>query len=601
MYTDASPAITNVEDVLDGVAGVREQLRLLDRGLVVLAVEWAKHHPTDPYPPDHPGFEGMEDQWVFDQLSAKGCLAFDDDSITEFAIAAGLTEHTARKLVRESLMLVHLLPRVWSRVLAGGLDVWRARLLAGDCFDLTPAAVDFIDRHMSERTARITQTSRDRIVAEARKRFMAEAEETEDDQAKSMRAVEVYTNEHHRGIVPVLGHMDLPDALALDAALTAGAQALKDAGSDAPLGTRRAWALGDLARSATGHGTLFSDSFADGGAVLSPEPADLPKGTWVPADLADTVPPTEPAPRPFWNGKGASPPGVKLFIHLPHSAVSEPSRGVAAVEGKGVPGPIVCDPRTIREWFTRPTLTGAFAPEVNVRPVLDLEESINSDAYQPPRRAREHVQLSHDTCAFPFCTRRAHQCDTDHTEPWKPDGTGGATCTCNLAPLCRTHHRLKTHADNSPVTSGKHSAWSYVHLGDAEYYWTGPRGMQFIRTNAGTYSARTERNDGAPAHPGAQLANAPAAPVDLGDNEDRERAEDLIEALLAKSASTRAVHGRDYPPSWTVPEPSPFSLPPEADPFIDEEDPGCSIAFFIPYHPPPGTPEWKLANRGAAA
>ena len=41
MYTDASPAITNVEDVLDGVAGVREQLRLLDRGLVVLAVEWA--------------------------------------------------------------------------------------------------------------------------------------------------------------------------------------------------------------------------------------------------------------------------------------------------------------------------------------------------------------------------------------------------------------------------------------------------------------------------------------------------------------------------------------------------------------------------------
>src|SRR5699024_3766255 len=132
-----------------------------------------------------------------------------------------------------------------------------------------------------------------------------------------------------------------------------------------------------------------------------------------------------------------------------------------------------------------------------------------------------------------------------------------ATCTCNLAPLCRTHHRLKTHADNSPATSGQHSAWSYVHLGDAEYYWTGPRGMQFIRTNTGTYSAGTERNDGAPAHPGARLATAPAAPVDLGDNEDRERAEDLIEALLAKSASPRAVHGRDYPPSWTVPEPSP--------------------------------------------
>ena len=609
MYTDATPAITEVEDVLDGVAGVREQLRLLDRGLVVLAVEWAKHHPTDPYPPDHPGFEGMEDQWVFDQLSAKGCLAFDDDSITEFAIAAGLTEHSARKLVRESLMLVHLLPRVWSRVLAGGLDVWRARLLAGDCFDLTPAAIDFIDRHMSERTARVTQTTRDRILAEARKRFMAEAEETEDDQAKAMRGVEIYTNEQHRGVVPMLGHLDLPDALALDAALTAGAQALKDAGSDAPLGTRRSWALGDLARSATGYGTLFPESFSDGGPALSPQAADLPEGTWVPAGLSGAAPPTQPSPRPFWNGKGASPPGVKLFIHLPHSAVSapptgssgDPSSGVSIVEGKGVAGPIVCDPRTIREWFSRPTLAGAFAPVINTRPVLDLDESINSDAYQPPRRVREQVQLSHNTCVFPFCTRRAHGCDTDHTEPWKPDGNGGATCTCNLAPLCRTHHRLKTHADNAPVTSGEHSNWSYVHLGDAEYYWTGPREMQFIRTNEGTYNAQSARNDGAPVHPGALPPKTPAAPVDLADDEHRKRAEDLIEELLAKAARTRAVHSRDYPPKWTVPEPSPLNLPPEADPFIDEEDPGGSISFFIPYHPPPGSPEWKLANPGAAA
>src|SRR5699024_12364766 len=131
-------------------------------------VEWAQHHPTDPYPPDHPGIEGMEDQWVFDQLSAKGCLAFDDDSITEFAIAAGLTEHSARKLVRESLMLVHLLPRVWSRVLSGGLDVWRARNLAGDCFDLSRDSLNFVDTQISEQPARVTLKTRDRIADEAR-------------------------------------------------------------------------------------------------------------------------------------------------------------------------------------------------------------------------------------------------------------------------------------------------------------------------------------------------------------------------------------------------------------------------------------------------
>ena len=34
-------------------------------------------------------------------------------------------------------------------------------------------------------------------------------------------------------------------------------------------------------------------------------------------------------------------------------------------------------------------------------------------------------------------------CDHDHVVP---HGDGGATCDCNIAPLCRRHHRLKTHA-----------------------------------------------------------------------------------------------------------------------------------------------------------
>src|SRR5699024_8617318 len=97
-------------------------------------------------------------QGVFDELAATGCVSFDDDAVAEFAIAAGLTEHSARKLIRESIMLIHFLPRVWSRVLSGGLDVWRARNLAGDCFGLTPKAIDFIDSQMAGSAARITPT-----------------------------------------------------------------------------------------------------------------------------------------------------------------------------------------------------------------------------------------------------------------------------------------------------------------------------------------------------------------------------------------------------------------------------------------------------------
>jgi hypothetical protein len=44
------------------------------------------------------------------------------------------------------------------------------------------------------------------------------------------------------------------------------------------------------------------------------------------------------------------------------------------------------------------------------------------------------------TCSFPGCRRPARRCDLDHTVPYDQ---GGATCECNLAPLCRRHHQAK--------------------------------------------------------------------------------------------------------------------------------------------------------------
>jgi hypothetical protein len=43
-------------------------------------------------------------------------------------------------------------------------------------------------------------------------------------------------------------------------------------------------------------------------------------------------------------------------------------------------------------------------------------------------------------CSFPGCRRPATRCDDDHTLPYDQ---GGRTCECNLAPLCRRHHRAK--------------------------------------------------------------------------------------------------------------------------------------------------------------
>jgi hypothetical protein len=60
--------------------------------------------------------------------------------------------------------------------------------------------------------------------------------------------------------------------------------------------------------------------------------------------------------------------------------------------------------------------------------------------YTPSRKLRHKIHARTPTCSYWGCRRPAAQCDDDHTCPWQ---AGGLTCQCNLAPLCRRHHRMK--------------------------------------------------------------------------------------------------------------------------------------------------------------
>jgi hypothetical protein len=60
--------------------------------------------------------------------------------------------------------------------------------------------------------------------------------------------------------------------------------------------------------------------------------------------------------------------------------------------------------------------------------------------YRPSRKLQHLVKARNATCTAPGCGRRAASCDLDHTDPHHQ---GGRTCECNLAPLCRHHHRCK--------------------------------------------------------------------------------------------------------------------------------------------------------------
>ncbi len=87
---------------------------------------------------------------------------------------------------------------------------------------------------------------------------------------------------------------------------------------------------------------------------------------------------------------------------------------------------------------------------------------IDPGPYTPSIALALAVRTRDRTCRFPGCTVPAIDCDLDHTTPHPH----GPTCICNLAALCRRHHRLKTH------TPG----WALTHHADGHLTWTTPTG-----------------------------------------------------------------------------------------------------------------------------
>jgi hypothetical protein len=131
---------------------------------------------------------------------------------------------------------------------------------------------------------------------------------------------------------------------------------------------------------------------------------------------------------------------------------------VLDVEGGRSPGPVLLD--VLRSWLADST--------VKLQPVLDMSRTDAVDRHDPPPWMATLVRLRDPVCVFPACHRRSRGCDLDHIEPYvelDDGGPPGQTHPGNLAPLCRRHHRVKTHG-----------SWSYARLPDGSYRWTSPHG-----------------------------------------------------------------------------------------------------------------------------
>ncbi|MFZ5852054.1 MAG: DUF222 domain-containing protein, partial [Actinomycetota bacterium] len=80
--------------------------------------------------------------------------------------------------------------------------------------------------------------------------------------------------------------------------------------------------------------------------------------------------------------------------------------------------------------------------------------------YRPSPALAAFIRARDRSCVFPHCNRIAAGCDLDHRVPFPH----GPTTRANLAPLCRRHHRLKTHG-----------GWQ-LRVDRHGYRWTSPLG-----------------------------------------------------------------------------------------------------------------------------
>ncbi len=450
-HTPGSP-----EAVLASVRAARHAEQAATTQVLTDAVEWAGMHEV-------PAGEG-DTYLLYGQsipLAGPGAPEIAEHAVAEFATVAEISTDAGRALIGQALELAYRLPETWKQVQALQVPAWIGRRVAQHTIALSKDAAGFVDRQVAAVAGKIGPVQLDRLITEARRRYMPDTlDEPTETYQPDTRHVSVHGEDvSFNGTVRIDAELDLGDAYDLDTALSATAQQLKDLGSPESLDVRRAAALGELARHQPALDLTNPDhqpeptAPSDPTALHSVESDERVESV----ESADSV---ESVRRSA--GEHCRRP-ITLYLHLSEDALTAAAHGgVGRCENTRTP----IDPDTIRTWCGNPDAV------VTVKPVIDLTDHIRVDQYEIPDRLKERTDLRDVTCCFPWCTRPARRCDHDHAIP---HDTGGSTCSCNIAALCRHHHRLKTH-----------TAWRYKILEPGLYLWTSPHGYMFLRDHTGT-------------------------------------------------------------------------------------------------------------------
>jgi hypothetical protein len=406
--------------VLDRMAVLEEQRRAIAAEMLDLAAQFVELNPVT----DRSQFEGEF------PVAGPGAPAVAEYSIAAVSAVLSMTNYAARGLLGDAVEIKHRLPKLWGLVQRGVVPVWKVRRIGQYTKELSLEAALWIDSELALIPRQVSLGRIEKLAAAALARFDPAAHAAAEAEAAETRGVWVKTRPTGTFFTPSTTTsiditLDTPDADRLQATIAALAGVLGELGSTDSLDVRRAKAAG-----------MLGDPQAA---------ADLLAGMGLPTRATvDTT----------------------LVVHFEaHQLANNNEDGQPWIGIDEKLGPITTD-------LLAEIIKGT---RVTIRPVINLadpEDQPALDRHDPTEQIRETVIMRNQVCVFPGCGRDSRSCDLDHvipyTEPNHPNWRPGQTTPNNLAPLCRFHHRVKTH-----------KGWTYKINKYGRADWTTPDGTKY--------------------------------------------------------------------------------------------------------------------------
>ncbi|SHN69330.1 protein of unknown function [Geodermatophilus obscurus] len=414
-------------------------------------------------PPGHPG--AKKGSWAPD-AELPGVSAF---FTSELATVLNCGRGTAAHLAHRAWTYRESLPATWAALAAGGLDEARAKVLAEVLQHTCPAVARAIEARLLPAATHLS-TGRLRVRALALL-LECDADAVDKRRKDARRQADVRSYPSHREGMSALA-ADLPtpvSAECLDGVDQLAAMRTAD-GDPRPIGELRAAVLADLIR-------------RPWDTSRTPVTAQLTITAALDALAGRTDQPGEV------NGQPITAAHLReLLTRLGALALQTPEGGTVTLAVTDADGRLraTATPEQLARLARRGCPTH---PEQNCGcPVLDRPAP--TAAYTPTAAQHAFLTTRDRVCRFPTCGQRAGWTDRDHVIP---HAAGGATDCANLCCLCRSHHRLKTHA----------RGWRFVLDDDGTLHVTTPSGV-----------TRTTRPPGLrPPEPPAAASTPPAVAI----------------------------------------------------------------------------------------